>query len=89
MAGQQVDALFIAKYLGVTYDQILDVSFRRRQIVGQASGAVGYIHGLFENHYLQVRLIALGAAGSTHAGGVSTDYDECHDILLKVSLLVE
>jgi hypothetical protein len=80
MAGQQVNALFIAKYLGVSYDQILDVSFRRRQIVRQASGAVRYIHGFFQNRYIQVRLIALGAAGGAHAGGISTDYDEFHGV---------
>jgi hypothetical protein len=40
MAGQQINALLITKYLGRSNDQILDVSLRRRQIVGDASGAV-------------------------------------------------
>jgi hypothetical protein len=84
VTGQQINALFIAKDLGVPYDQIFDVPIRRRQIVWQASGTVGYIHGFFENRYLQIRLIAFGAAGGTHAGGISTDYDEFHGILLRV-----
>jgi hypothetical protein len=84
MTGQQINTLFVTKDLGVPYDQIFDVSIRRRQIVGQASGAVRYILGFFENHCHQVRLIALGAAGGTHARGVSTDYDEFHGILLRI-----
>jgi hypothetical protein len=81
MAGQQIDTLLVAKYLGVTYYQILDVSIRRRQIIGQASGAVGYIQGFFQNHYLQTRLIALGAARGTHPGGISTDNYKFHGFL--------
>jgi hypothetical protein len=81
MAGQHINVLFVSKYLGVTYDQILDVSIRRRQIIGQASGAVRYIQGFFQNRYLQVRLIALGAAGGTHPGGISTDNDKFHGFL--------
>ena len=82
MTGQQINALFVAKNLGMPYNQVFNVPIRRRQIVGQASGAVRYIHGFFENRYLQIRLIALGAAGGAHAGGISTDYDEFHGILL-------
>jgi hypothetical protein len=81
MAGQHINVLFVSKYLGVTYDQILDVSIRRRQIIGQASGAVGYIHGFFQDRYLQIRLITLGAAGGTHSGGIATDNDEFHGSL--------
>jgi len=81
MAGQQIKALFVPKYLGLTYYQIFDVSIRRRQIVGQASGAVGYIHGFFKDRYFQIWLIALGAAGGTHAGGIATDNDKFHGSL--------
>jgi hypothetical protein len=81
MAGQQINALFVAKYLGLTYYQILDVSIRRRQIIGQASGAVGYIHGFFQDRYLQIGLIALGAAGGTHSGCISADNDKFHGFL--------
>jgi len=81
MAGQQIDTLLVAKYLSVTYYQIFDVSIRRRQIIGQASGAVGYIQGFFQNRYFQIRLIALGAAGGTHPGGISTDNNKFHGFL--------
>jgi hypothetical protein len=40
VAGQQINSLFVTKYLGRSNDQILDVSFRRRQIIGYSSGAV-------------------------------------------------
>jgi hypothetical protein len=40
MTGQQINVLFVAKYLGLPHDQILDIPIRRRQIVWQASGAV-------------------------------------------------
>ena len=82
MPGQQINTLLVAKYLGLTDDQVLDVPIRRRQIVGQASGAVGYIHGFFQNRYLQIRLIALGAAGGTHSGGIATDNDKFNGSLL-------
>jgi hypothetical protein len=88
MAGQQIDTLLVAKYLGVTYYKILDVSIRRRQIIGQASGAVGYIQGFFQNRYLQIRLIALGAAGGTHPGGISTDNNKFHGFL-QIGCLVD
>jgi hypothetical protein len=78
MAGQQIDILFVAKYLGLSYDQILDVSIRRRQIVGQASGAVGDIFGFFENNHVEIRQLALGAAGCAHSGGICTDDDKIH-----------
>jgi hypothetical protein len=82
MAGQQINTLFVTKYLGLTYYQIFDVSFRRRQIIGQASGTVGYIHGFFQDRYFQIRLIALGTACGTHPGCISSDNDKFHGSLL-------
>jgi hypothetical protein len=40
MTGQQIDPLFVAEYLGSSNDQVLNISFRHRQIVRNASGAV-------------------------------------------------
>jgi hypothetical protein len=83
MTGQQINTLLVAKDLSLTDYQVLDVPIRRRQIVGQASGAVGYIHGFFQNRYLQFRLIAFCAAGGTHSGGIATDNDKFHGSLLE------
>jgi hypothetical protein len=82
MAGQEINALFVAKYLGMTYNQILDNPLWLRQIVRYASGAVRYVHGFFQNRYFQIRLISFGTAGSAHAGGVSADNDKFHGSLL-------
>jgi hypothetical protein len=82
MAGQQVNVLLIAKYLSSSNDQVLDVSFRRRQIVGDASGAVRDVHCFFQDRDFHCRLVSFGTAGGTHAGGICSDDDKFHGFLL-------
>ena len=81
MPGHDLDAQFFLENFGRSHDQIIHLSMGIGYIVGHAAGAVGDIPGLFDDHYLGSRIKALGSAGGTHSGGVSTDDDQFHVVL--------
>jgi len=74
-----IDALLLLEHVGRSNDQIIHVPRRVRDIIGHASGTVGHVSRLFENHHLRIRLVPLETAGRAHAGCVTTDDDELHD----------
>jgi len=75
--------------MGRPNDQIIHVPCRVRDIVGDASGTVGHIFGLFENSDLRIRLVPFDPACRAHAGRIATYDDELHkkpprkDFILK------
>jgi hypothetical protein len=85
MRRSQIDALFFPENLRPSDYQIFDSPPGIGNIIGQVSGTVRHIPGLFKNRYLQVRHGALCPAGSAHAGRIAADD---HKVVHETSLAV-
>ena len=60
-------------YLGLTHHQTFDRPVGIGNVGRQAASAVGYVSSFFEHGDVEVRLVAFGTAGGTHAGGITAD----------------
>ena len=80
VAGAQVDALLVAEGGGAAHHQVVQLAGRVGDVVGDVAGAVGHVRALFEHRDLEFRVVAAGAAGRAHAGGVTADDDESHGV---------
>jgi len=70
--------LFFFENLSLSYNQIIHIPCRVRDIVGHPSGTERHISCLFEDSHLCIRFVPLGSACRTHARRVTANDDELH-----------
>ena len=80
MPGQKIDPLLLSEDLGAAHHQILYGTIRVRDVVRHSAGAVGNVLGFFQHGNRKIGLVAFGAAGRAHSGGIASDNHKIHDL---------